>query len=162
MGGLKYGDVKDHLRTTGKDDDIMLSPFDAAKNLLTSSIVNKMPIQKKIEHFFVDHSLVGLLVQENYLKAVEKKPADSDVMQAAAYAADLISMGDVLDRRIRDYQEWSLLPDVGLASTVYPASVCNGFIPFPSFPAFLGKYSTMSRMRRLSTELRTHLRLSST
>merc|ERR1719245_577234 len=68
----------------------------------------------------------------------------------------------MLNEKIRGNQEWGLLPDMGLASCVYPAQITNGFVAFPSFPAFLGKYSTQSRMRRLCTELQTYLRLSTT
>lgn len=49
-----------------------------------------------------------------------------------------------------------MLPDLGLFSTVFPAYLTNGsavkllrssvrFVGFPSFPAFLGKYSSQSR-----------------
>jgi len=112
--------------------------------------------------FFVDHSIMGLMVHENYLNAVSKKPVDLPLLNRCANSADLMAVGDMIGGRIRDNQEWSLLPDLGLFSAVYPAYLTNGFVGFPSFPAFLGKYSTQTRMRRLATELQTHLRLSST
>jgi len=59
-------------------------------------------------------------------------------------------------------QDWSLLPDIGIASVAYPTFITNGSMQSPSFPAYLGKYSHMSKMRRFSTELQAHLRLTST
>merc|ERR1719189_3483332 len=73
-----------------------------------------------------------------------------------------MTMGDIMNSRIRTQQEWSLLPDVGLTSCVYPAHVTNGFVSFPSFPQWLGKYSTQSRMQRLCRELHAHLKLNTT
>merc|ERR1719424_1792263 len=49
-----------------------------------------------------------------------------------------------------------------MLSCVYPAHVTNGFIPFPTFPQFLGNYSRASRARRLCLELHAFLRLSTT
>jgi len=139
----------------------MLTPFDAAKKLLGATESKNMKLRDRLDMFFVDFSLVGLLVQENYLKAVEKRN-ELEALNRCAYSADLMTVGDIMNTRITRTQDWSLLPDVGIASAVYPAFVTNGFVPFPSFPSFLGKYSTMSRMRRLTMELQAHLRLSST
>lgn len=157
-GGVRYMDVKGKI---SKDESIMLTPFDACRNLLTSSLVSKMNFMKRMDQFFVDYSLVGLLIQENYLKAVEKRN-EPGIMQRCAYSADLIATSDILSRKINENQDWSLLPDVGVLGAVYPSHITNGFVSFPSFPQFLGKYSTQSRMARLSQELRAHTKLSST
>jgi len=112
--------------------------------------------------FFVDHSLVGLLVQENYLRAVEKRGTDAELLRRCAYSADLITIGDMMNAKIREDQDWNLLPDMGIVGAVFPAHVTNGFIAFPTFPSFLGKYSNMSKMRRLLGELQAFFRLSTT
>lgn len=160
--GVSYTAMKEKLYEISKDQQVMITPFDACKKLLNSSEAQRMTFRDKLDLFFVDFSLVGLLVHENYLGSVKQKPVNMDVLQRAAYAADLLTVGDIMNRKINEDQEWSLLPDVGVVGCVYPASVCNGFIPFPSFPQYLGKYSTMSRTRRLNQELQAHLRLSST
>lgn len=160
--GVNYMDMKEKLRQMNKDQEIMLSTFDACKKLLNTSQSQGLSYRDRLEMFFVDHSIMGLMVHENYLNAVSKKPVDLPPLNRCANSADLMAVGDMIGGRIRDNQEWSLLPDLGLFSAVYPAYLTNGFVGFPSFPAFLGKYSTQTRMRRLATELQTHLRLSST
>jgi hypothetical protein len=73
-----------------------------------------------------------------------------------------MSMGDMMNQNCVTNQDWSLLPDIGIASVAYPTFITNGSMQSPSFPAYLGKYSHMSKMRRFSTELQAHLRLTST
>lgn len=160
--GVKYMDVKNKIHDMSKDQGIMLSPFDACKKLLNSFEGARMSFRDRMDMFFVDHSLMGLLVHENYLKSVDKKPVTDDLLSRCAYSADLMTLGDMINARIRDAQDWSLLPDLGVMSAVFPAYLTNGFLAFPGFPAFLGKYSTQTRMRRLATELQTHLRLTTT
>lgn len=160
--GVKYMDMKDKLGEMSKDQELMLTPFDACRKLLTTSDGARLSFKDRMDMFFIDHSLAPLLVQENYLKSVEKKPVDAGLLARCAFSADLMTLGDIMSNRIRGEQEWNLLPDMGVVSSVYPAMATNGFVGFPSFPQFLGKYSTMSRTRRLNAELQTHLRLSAT
>mmetsp|Transcript_9555 Transcript_9555/g.21892 ORF Transcript_9555/g.21892 Transcript_9555/m.21892 type:complete len:816 (-) Transcript_9555:75-2522(-) len=158
--GLRYGDVKEHMHEFSKDEVTMLTPFEACKNLLSSTQAHRMPVSERMEQFFVDHSLVHLLVQENYLKSIGSKAVDDELLESCAQSAALIAEGDIVNERIRRRQEWDLLPSMGLISTVYPAFKTSGFVPFPEFPKFLGNYSRTTRMRRLSQELHAHLRLS--
>ena len=160
--GVKYMDMKDKLDEMSKDQELMLTPFDACRKLLTTSDGARLSFKDRMDMFFIDHSLAPLLVQENYLKSVEKKPVDAGLLARCAFSADLMTLGDIMSDRIRGEQEWNLLPHMGVVSSVYPAMATNGFVGFPSFPQFLGKYSTMSRTRRLNAELQTHLRLSAT
>jgi replication factor C subunit 1 len=159
--GVKYMDMKEKITEMEKDQQVMMTPFDACKKLLNSSEGSRMSFRQRMDLFFIDHSLVGLLVQENYVNAVKNRN-DLEVLHRCAYSADLLTIGDILSTRIQQTQEWNLLPDVAVLGAVYPAHVTNGFISFPSFPAYLGKYSTMSRSRRLTTELLAHTRLAST
>jgi len=160
--GVKYLDMKQRIAEISKDSSLMLTPFDACKKLLTSSDASRLDFRQRMDMFFIDHSLVPLLVQENYLRSVEKKPVDAMLLNRCAYSADLFTLGDVIGSRIRGDQEWNLLPDMGVTSTVYPSFATNGFVAFPSFPQWLGQYSAGSKMKRLATELQTHLRMSST
>jgi len=154
--GVKYMDMKSAIT---KDPASMIGPFDACRKLLSSSEGARLSFRDRMDLYFVDHSLMGLLVHENYLNSVSKKPVDADLLNRCAYSADLMSVGDMMNAQINKHQQWSLLPQMGLNGCVYPAHVTNGFVGFPSFPAFLGKYSTQSRMRRLCTELHAHLKL---
>eukprot|EP00747_Dinoflagellata_sp_TGD_P063421 gnl/TRDRNA2_/TRDRNA2_153437_c5_seq3.p1 gnl/TRDRNA2_/TRDRNA2_153437_c5~~gnl/TRDRNA2_/TRDRNA2_153437_c5_seq3.p1 ORF type:complete len:913 (+),score=207.98 gnl/TRDRNA2_/TRDRNA2_153437_c5_seq3:54-2741(+) len=158
--GVKYMDMKEKMASLQKDQALMLTPFEACKKLLSSSEGKNLSFNDRLDLFFVDHSLVGLLIQENYLNAVSKRN-DLEIMNRAAYSADLMTVSDLINSRIRDEQDWSLLPDLGVLGAVYPAQVTNGFLPFPSFPQFLGKFSNMQRMRRLATELQSHLQIAS-
>lgn len=160
--GVKYMDMKEKMYQMQKDQGIMLSFFDAGKKLLNTSEAARLSFRDRLELFFVDHAIMGLMVQENYLNSVAKKPVTNELMEKCASAAELMTAGDMIGARVRDNQEWSLLPDLGVLSCVYPAHLVNGFVAFPSFPSFLGKYSSMTKMRRFATELQTHLRLTST
>merc|ERR1719316_334155 len=106
-----------------------------------------MGFRERLDMFFVDYSLVGLLIQQNYLRSIQSKPVSLEVLNRCAYSADLLTVGDMMNEKIRADQNWSLLPDLGVTGAVYPAHITNGFIAFPEFPQFLGKYSTMSKTR---------------
>lgn len=156
-----YMDMKERLHEIAKDSSIMLNPFEACRHLLTSSVVQKMSMRDKFDHFFIDLNLMHLMVQENYLNSVSKKPIDDQFLETCARSAECIALGDIVNDRIRGSQEWSLLPDMGLLGAIYPASLTNGFVSFPEFPKFLGNFSKMGRATRLCAELQAHLRLSS-
>mmetsp|Transcript_51976 Transcript_51976/g.96173 ORF Transcript_51976/g.96173 Transcript_51976/m.96173 type:complete len:892 (-) Transcript_51976:2-2677(-) len=160
QGGVRYMDMKEKMGSMSKDQEVMLSPFEACRKLLTASDAKTMSLMDRMELFFIDYSLMGLLVHENYMKSVERSPVSQELMERCAYSADLMVMGDIMNNRIRGDQEWGLLPSLGLASCVYPAQVTNGFVAFPSFPAFLGKYSTMTKTRRLCKEFTAHVKQS--
>lgn len=146
----------------GKDQEVMLTPFEACRKLLNASEALRHTFEDRQNMFFVDYSMVGLLVHENYLRAVERKPASLEVLNRCAYSADLMTVGDIFQQRMHTEQEWSLLPDCAVVSCAYPAYVTNGILGYPGFPAALGKVSSLSKSRRLLMELQTHLRLSST
>eukprot|EP00929_Paragymnodinium_shiwhaense_P094966 TRINITY_DN5588_c0_g1_i1.p1 TRINITY_DN5588_c0_g1~~TRINITY_DN5588_c0_g1_i1.p1 ORF type:complete len:543 (-),score=185.83 TRINITY_DN5588_c0_g1_i1:397-2025(-) len=161
-GGVNYTDMKGRIREIQKDQMAMVSPFEACKQLLASSSVRSMSPNEGLDRFFVDFNLMNLLLQENYLNAVSKMEANADLLERCAKSAALIAEGDLLSRQIRDKQQWDLLPSMGFISTVYPAKITHGFVPFPDFPKFLGNYSKQSRARRLALELHVFLRLGGT
>jgi len=160
--GGTVSSMKERLSQFNKDQEVMMGPFDAVKKLLNTSEAARCSFRDRLEMFFVDYSLVGLLVHENYLRAVEKKPVNDEVLGRCAYSADLMTIGDMISEKIGSGQEWSLLPHAAVVSSAYPAFVTNGFMAYPAFPAALGKMSSMSRSKRLAQELQAHLRLSST
>jgi len=159
---LGYTDMQGRLSEINKDSSIMMNTFEACRNLLTSSLVLNMKTRDRFDHFFLDPNIMHLFIQENYLNSVSRKPVDDELLERCAASAASMAMGDLVNERIRSNQEWNLLPDMGTLSAVYPSFLTNGFVSFPEFPKFLGNYSKMSRAKRLSSELRTILRLSTT
>ena len=65
-----------------------------------------------------------------------------------AEAADYISLGDTLNRQLRVNQDWSLLPDIGVFSSIAPTMTIKGSSAYPAFPQWLGKNSTMRKTVR--------------
>ena len=56
---------------------------------------------------------------------MEKRNSVYDV-NAMAEAAEFISIGDVLNSQLRVNQDWSLLPDIGVCSSVAPSLLVKG------------------------------------
>jgi replication factor C subunit 1 len=166
---LTYDQVKTGGMGTAKD--LELSPFEAARRLLSPE-ANELSLADQMELVFQDHDLVPLLVQENY---VNHKPriAGNDLqrLQVLAKAADGFSAGDAVNRRVRQYQDWSLLPFAVAMGTVYPAAYVRGSreifglypteMNFPRFSAWLGQNSSGNKQKRLLGELHTRMLSSS-
>ena len=55
---------------------------------------------------------------------------------------------------MRIKQDWSLLPNLGLTSSIAPALIIKGNTNFAKFPEFLGKNSSMRKAKRLIRELK--------
>lgn len=146
----------------GKDQEVILSPFDVCRKLLTSSEATSHAFQARFEMFFVDHSLVSMLVHENYLRSIERQPVSSEVLNRCAYSADLMTIGDMMSQRMVVEQEWSFLPHCAAVACAYPTFVTRGSLAYPSFPSIMGKMSSRSKSRRLVSELQTHIRLAGT
>ncbi len=87
--------------------------------------------------------------------------------QVIAKAADALSCGDVVNRRVRQYQAWSLMPFGAVISTVYPSSYMRGQrevfglypgeMNFPRFSAWFGTNSSAGKQRRLLGEMHTRM-----
>jgi replication factor C subunit 1 len=71
-----------------------------------------------------------------------------------ANAADMISLGDEMNIQIRQNQNWGLLPNYGIFSSVAPCLTIKGNCYFPSFPQWLGKNSSQRKSKRLIRELK--------
>lgn len=81
-------------------------------------------------------------------------------MQQVALAADSLSLGDLVDKRIRSQMAWSLLPTQAMFSSVMPGDYMSGRITAQiNFPAWLGKNSKTQKRNRLAQELHDHTRL---
>ena len=90
---MNYVDMRDRINEIGKDEVGMVGLFDACSKLLTSFVANRMSSQKRLEHFFADYNLMPLMIQENYLNSISKKPMDEELLHNAARFAELIALG---------------------------------------------------------------------
>lgn len=81
-------------------------------------------------------------------------------LKCAALAADAISMGDVIETKIRSSNNWELLDSQAFHSSVMPGHYMSGkFRAQIMFPSWLGKNSKGGKFRRFATELHSHMRL---
>ncbi|KYQ93253.1 replication factor C subunit [Tieghemostelium lacteum] len=159
--------INTKLDFTKKDLDT--SPFTAAEVLLRYDVPNshkKLPsVTQKLETFFIDYSLVPMIMQENYLKSMSLQnpfPKQMDAFDLYVKAADSFSESDLLDRAINKNMNWDLLPAYGVTSALIPNYFIRGHCSMPlAFPSYLGKYSNASKQGRFVRELQLHLRSSS-
>lgn len=150
------------------EKNIALKPFDIAHRLLDGSIYTELGSQRftlndKIMLYFDDFDFAPLMIQENYLNtrpSVLKKGQTH--LQAVAEAADSISQGDLVERKIRSSEQlWSLLPLHAVLSSVRPSSKVAGQMAGRiNFSSWLGQNSKMGKYYRLLQELQYHTRLS--
>ena len=162
---MTYDDAKAQ-KSAGKDT--IMSPFDAARNLLSTE-AGKYSISERLEMVFQDADLVPLLVQENYVNHRPSHAGDAlQQLKLLAKAADGISLGDLANSAVRREGNWSIMPFAGVMSSVYagayaagPRTVFNQYEPnFPRFTAWLGNNSSRNKYKRLGREVSLKLRAS--
>ncbi|XP_031498446.1 replication factor C subunit 1 isoform X2 [Nymphaea colorata] len=162
---IGYGDVRERLRTSAKDEDI--SPFTAVDKLFGYG-GGKLRMDERIDLSMSDPDLVPLLIQENY---INYRPSlgskdDSGVqrMKLIARAAESIGDGDIINVQIRRYRQWQLSQSGSLASCIIPAALLHGQREileqgernFNRFGGWLGKNSTMGKNLRLLDDVHIH------
>lgn len=77
-----------------------------------------------------------------------------------ALAADSLSLGDLVDKRIRTNNAWSLLPSQAVLSCALPGTYMSGnFHSAINFPGWLGKNSRSNKRNRLAQEIHDHTRI---
>ncbi|XP_020641898.3 replication factor C subunit 1 isoform X1 [Pogona vitticeps] len=158
---LTYDGVKEDAKKAKKD--IKLGPFDVVRKVFaTGEETSHMTLIDKADLFFHDYSLAPLFVQENYVH-VKPAAAGGDLkkhLTLLSKAADSICDGDLVDRQIRSRQNWSLLPTQAIYSSVLPGELMRGYMnQFPSFPSWLGKFSSTGKHDRIVQELSMHMSL---
>ncbi|CAI2041847.1 hypothetical protein SEUBUCD646_0H02540 [Saccharomyces eubayanus] len=150
------------------EKNIALKPFDIAHKMLDGQIYSEVgsrnfTLNDKIALYFDDFDFTPLMIQENYLSTRPSvlKPGQTH-LQAVAEAADCISLGDMVERKIRSSEQlWSLLPLHAVLSSVYPASKVAGHMAGRiNFTSWLGQNSKSSKYYRLLQEIHYHTRLS--
>uniref|UniRef100_A0A665WMD5 Replication factor C subunit 1 n=1 Tax=Echeneis naucrates TaxID=173247 RepID=A0A665WMD5_ECHNA len=143
--------------------DMKLGPFDVCRKVFVSGEgTTHMSLIDKSDLFFHDYSLAPLFVQENY-PHVRPAAASGDLkshLVLLSKTADSISDGDLVDRRIRSGQNWSLLPTQAIYASVLPGELMRGYMSqFPTFPSWLGKNSSTNKHSRIVQELASHMSL---
>uniref|UniRef100_A0A1W7RE57 Replication factor C subunit 1 n=1 Tax=Agkistrodon contortrix contortrix TaxID=8713 RepID=A0A1W7RE57_AGKCO len=158
---LTYDGVKEDAGKAKKD--IKLGPFDVVRKVFAKAEeASHMSLIDKADLFFHDYSLGPLFVQENYVH-VRPAAAGNNLAKELillSKTADSICDGDLVDRQIRTRQNWSLLPTQAIYSSVLPGELMRGYMQeFPSFPSWLGKFSSTGKHDRIVQELSRHMSL---
>jgi len=153
---IKFSDLTGSgQKMEGKDEVVMLTNFDAAKELLNSKS-KSLPFRSLLDLYFIDYDLIPLLIYENYLSTFPSQnyKSQTEELESISLAADCISESDVLDKKIRTNMDWRLLADRGLIGCCTICKINKGFVPFPKFPEALGKISSLNKIKRETTELK--------
>jgi replication factor C subunit 1 len=124
-----------------------------------------------------DYSLLPLLVEQNYIDSArngifKSHGSDAEKLEQLSRAADTISDIDLAGSALRGQDmHWELLPLQVLLQLSTPLSHSHspqaaltlkvgnhvqGFQGFPTFPQWLGKYSTTNKSKRLTQEIVVH------
>lgn len=139
--------------------DLKLGPWEVVRKVFTAEEHKQMSIHDKCDLFFHDYSMAPLFVQQNYLQ-VTPQGNRQEVMAKVAATADALSLGDMVDKRIRSNMAWSLLPTQAVFSSVLPGEyMCGHFTGQINFPGWLGKNSRTNKRARLAQELHDHTRV---
>ncbi|XP_043548803.1 replication factor C subunit 1 isoform X1 [Chiloscyllium plagiosum] len=156
---LTYDQAKENGSKTRKDTK--LGPFDVVRKVFaTGEEAAHMSLIDKSDLFFHDYSIAPLFVQENYLQV---KPAAAGTnmkkhLMLLSKTAESICDGDLVDKRIRSLQSWNLLPTQAIYASVIPGELMRGYMSqFPSFPSWLGKFSSTNKHDRIVQELTRHM-----
>jgi replication factor C subunit 1 len=121
-----------------KDSNLRLDLFSATQRLIGNKKINLNEAEQLV---FVDYNMIPLMVQEAYIAS--SRGSLEDTLKASEY----ISNGDIIDRRLRQKQDWTLLPHL-VETTVAAAKSVSGPAPFQIFPSWLGKNSKRLKHRR--------------
>ena len=177
---LTYKNLKDREKAINKDEILRVSLFDAARSILegrkglsgADGKTQRDHLFRRSDAFFVDYSLTGLLVQQNYPKVMQ--PQYALVKKADNAAAELTflnrmsdaatSMSDyaMVEHEIRSGdQNWSLLPTCGMMTVktgFHAGGKTGGNLPgYPEFTAWMGKNSSKGKKQRILKELHHHM-----
>ncbi|SPC66629.1 related to replication factor C protein [Ustilago sp. UG-2017b] len=150
----------------------LTTPFSLYSDLSSASMfsaTSRKTLNDKAELYFQDHSLLPLMVAENYVKARPMLLGQhSGPMKEVKHlhllskASESISDGDIIDRMIHASEpHWSLMPLHSIASSVRPCSFIYGGTQtgFPTFPSWLGQSSKQQRLLRSLVDLQAKMSL---
>jgi hypothetical protein len=85
-----------------------------------------MNMEQKLQLFFIDFSLMPLLMFENYLSGFNyaigsKNTPDFKDIDRMATCAEFMSLAENLQIDCLESQQWGLLADIGRISVIIPA-----------------------------------------
>lgn len=126
-----------------KDITLRLDAFSATQKLFANKSTDYNTASNLV---FVDYGMIPLMVSEAYVAA------GKDSIEDIVKGSELVSLGDIIDRRIHQRQDWGLLPHY-VANIVSITKVVKGYAPFQIFPQWLGKNSKRLKHRRWISEL---------
>lgn len=139
--------------------DLKVGPWEVVRKVFSAEEHKKMSIHDKADLFFQDYSMGPLFVQENYLHVTPSGPKE-DIMAKVAKTASSLSRGDLIERRIRSNNNWSVLPVQAMFSSVIPGEFMAGHVTGQiNFPGWLGKNSKRTKRSRLAQEIHDHTRV---
>eukprot|EP00930_Biecheleria_cincta_P043936 TRINITY_DN30145_c0_g1_i1.p1 TRINITY_DN30145_c0_g1~~TRINITY_DN30145_c0_g1_i1.p1 ORF type:complete len:620 (+),score=124.01 TRINITY_DN30145_c0_g1_i1:182-2041(+) len=156
-----FGALTGGSRSCQKDAQVMLSPFDACSKMLSFQR-EPLSIARRLDLFYIDTDMVPLMIQENYLRPMEKRSGGLDettLLERCAKASDLIATSDTLSGN------FEVMNSAATMGTVYPSALMaspDETFARPSFPAWLQKRSSMGKSQRVLGELSSRLRASTT
>jgi len=106
---------------------IMIDSVKATTTLLNYPDFSKLSYRDQVDLFFIDYSIIPLLVHDNYLGVMDKtfKNKDEDVNRLAA-AASYFSLADTINNQIMGNQNWNLLPELALTHAIAPCHFIKG------------------------------------
>jgi hypothetical protein len=127
---------------TDASKDMTYDIFTATKKIINQKDLDLGQAFNIVES---DAMMVPAMIEEAYVGA-------SRSLETAVRAADYITHGTIIDRRIHRVQDWSLLPYYS-ASAIAAARTVEGPAPYNLFPSWLGKHSSTLKKRRDLQEL---------
>ena len=147
-------DLKSNCENVKKDKSVTVGSFDICKILLNRSETSKLNFGQKLDLFFVDFDLIPSMIYENYILTGivnNNSPNKVESLSKIIKGLDHMSIGDVIENKMKSQMDWSLLPDKGIHSTVIPSCIFSSFLSFPKFPE---SYNKISRIIKIGRELR--------
>ena len=84
-----------------------------------------MKLNERLDIFYIDYEMVPLWVAENYPHAL-KDLNDPMLVDKLALASEAVAWGDNVSTSMREVQDSSILPQLGVVSAVEPAFYLNG------------------------------------
>jgi replication factor C subunit 1 len=147
--------IEEDCKRFNKDTAVTINTFDVCKKLLDINDKRKREFKDDLNLFFIDFELTPNLIYENYLSCYNNNNNRSLCLENIANTSQYISFADNIDYKIRTANEWSLLPDKGIHSTVIPSiiSATNSNI-YPRFPEHFGAISSLKKTKRILKELK--------